>query len=57
MTLPEIEARLSAAGVDSPRFDALELIAHFEHISRNHLPIFWSSGTLWDIPFICRRIV
>ena len=34
MTLPEIEARLSAAGVDSPRFDALELIAHFEHISR-----------------------
>ena len=34
MTLPEIEDRLAAAGVDSPRFDALELIAHFEKISR-----------------------
>ena len=34
MTLPEIEARLTAAGVDSPRFDALELVAHFEGISR-----------------------
>lgn len=34
MTLPEIEARLSDAGVDSPRFDALELIVHFEKISR-----------------------
>ncbi len=34
MTLPEITARLSAAGVDSPRFDALELIVHFEKISR-----------------------
>ncbi len=34
MTLHEITARLSAAGVDSPRFDALELIVHFEKISR-----------------------
>ncbi len=34
MTLHEIETRLSAAGVDSPRFDALELIVHFENISR-----------------------
>ncbi len=34
MTLPEITARLSAADVDSPRFDALELIVHFEKISR-----------------------
>ena len=34
MTLPEIEARLAAAGVDSPSFDALELVARFEGISR-----------------------
>jgi len=34
MTLHEITARLSAAGVDSPRFDALELIVHLEKISR-----------------------
>lgn len=34
MTFPEIIAQLSAAGVDSPRFDALELIAYFEKISR-----------------------
>ncbi len=34
MTLPEMIALLSAAGVDSPRFDALELIVHFENISR-----------------------
>ncbi len=34
MTLHEIIAHLSAAGVDSPRFDALELIVNFEKISR-----------------------
>ena len=34
MTLSEITARLTAAGVDSPRFDALELICRFAGTSR-----------------------
>ena len=34
MTLSEIIARLTAAGVDSPRFDALELICRFSDTTR-----------------------
>lgn len=34
MTLSEITARLAAAGVDSPRFDALELIGRFAGVPR-----------------------